>query len=106
MPLIIAALLCTTGLFLGMLVLVDLGRRIGVRRLTKDPEGAMVGVGAVEAAENWGTYVTVHVYTSRAIRIALAGGVKGIDHRQLIDEPTAKLLAEKGVWLSLQPFLR
>jgi imidazolonepropionase-like amidohydrolase len=60
---------------------------------------------AVEAAENWGTYVTVHAYTPRAIRQAIAAGVKCIDHGQLIDEPTAKLLADKGIWWSLQPLL-
>ena len=58
---------------------------------------------AVEAAENWGTYVTVHAYTPRAIRQAVAAGVKCIEHGQLIDEPTAKLLADKGIWWSLQP---
>jgi imidazolonepropionase-like amidohydrolase len=58
---------------------------------------------AVEAAENWGTYVTIHAYTPRAIRQAVAAGVKCIEHGQLIDEPTAKLLAEKGIWWSLQP---
>ena len=60
---------------------------------------------AVEAAENWGTYVTVHAYTPRAIRQAVAAGVKCIEHGQLIDEPTAQLLAEKGLWWSLQPLL-
>lgn len=60
---------------------------------------------AVEAVENWGTYVAVHVYTSRAIRVAVAAGVKCIDHGHLIDEPTAELLAQRGIWLSLQPFL-
>ena len=60
---------------------------------------------AVEAAENWGTYVTVHAYTPRAVRQAVEAGVKCIDHGQLLDEPTAKLLAEKGVWWSLQPFV-
>jgi len=58
---------------------------------------------AVEAAENWGTYVAVHAYTPRAIRQALAAGVKCIEHGQWIDEPTAKLLADKGIWWSLQP---
>jgi imidazolonepropionase-like amidohydrolase len=58
---------------------------------------------AVEAAENWGTYVTVHAYTPRAIRQAIAAGVKCIDHGHLIDEPTAKLMADKGIWWSLQP---
>jgi imidazolonepropionase-like amidohydrolase len=60
---------------------------------------------AVEAAENWGTYVTVHTYTPRAIRQAVAAGVKCIEHGQLIDEPTAKLLADRGIWWSLQPLL-
>jgi len=60
---------------------------------------------AVEAAENWGTYVTVHAYTPRAVRQALEAGVKCIDHGQLLDDPTAKHMAEKGVWWSLQPFL-
>ena len=60
---------------------------------------------AVEAADNWDTYVTVHAYTPPAIRQALAAGVKCIEHGQLIDEPTAKLLADKGIWWSLQPFL-
>ena len=58
---------------------------------------------AVEAAENWGTYVTVHAYTPRAIQQAVAAGVKCIEHGHLIDEPTAKLLADKGIWWSLQP---
>ena len=58
---------------------------------------------AVEAAEGWGTYVAVHAYTPAAIRQAVAAGVKCIEHGQLIDEPTAQLLADKGIWWSLQP---
>jgi hypothetical protein len=38
------------GLFFGMLALLETGRRLGVRRLTADPEGARQGVGAVEGA--------------------------------------------------------
>src|SRR3984893_799751 len=60
---------------------------------------------AVEAADNWGTYVTVHAYMPRAIRQAVAAGDKCIEHGHLIDEPTAKLLADNGIWWSLQPFL-
>jgi imidazolonepropionase-like amidohydrolase len=58
---------------------------------------------AVEAAENWGTYVTVHAFTPEAIQRAIAAGVKCIEHGFLMDEATAKLIASKGVWLSLQP---
>jgi imidazolonepropionase-like amidohydrolase len=60
---------------------------------------------AVEAAENWGTYVTVHAYTPRAVQQAIEAGVRCIDHGQLLDETTANLMAEKDVWWSLQPFL-
>jgi imidazolonepropionase-like amidohydrolase len=59
---------------------------------------------AVEAAENWGTYVTVHAYTPASIRRAIAAGVKCIEHGHLMDEPTAELIAERGIWLSTQPF--
>jgi imidazolonepropionase-like amidohydrolase len=59
---------------------------------------------AVEAAENWGTYVTVHAYTPVSIQRAIAAGVKCIDHGHLMDEPTARLIAERDIWLSMQPF--
>jgi len=58
---------------------------------------------AVEAAQNWGTYVTVHAFTPEAIRQAIAAGAKCIEHGFLMDEATAKLIADKGVWLSPQP---
>lgn len=58
---------------------------------------------AVEAAGNWGTYVTVHAYTSEAVNEAVAAGVKCIEHGMLMTEDSAKLLASKGIWLSLQP---
>jgi imidazolonepropionase-like amidohydrolase len=58
---------------------------------------------AVEAAQNWGTYVTVHAFTSEAIQQAIAAGVKCIEHGFLMDEATARLIAAKGIWLSTQP---
>ncbi|MBO9622811.1 MAG: amidohydrolase family protein [Sphingomonas sp.] len=58
---------------------------------------------AVEAANNWGTYVTVHAFTPEAIRQAIEAGVTCIEHGFLMDEDTAKLIAQKGIWLSLQP---
>jgi imidazolonepropionase-like amidohydrolase len=59
---------------------------------------------AVEAAENWGTYVTVHAYTPTSIQRAIAAGVKCIEHGHLMDEQSARLIAEKGIWLSTQAF--
>ena len=60
---------------------------------------------AVDAAENWGTYVMVHAYTPRSISQSIRAGVRCIEHGHLIDDATAQLIAEAGVWLSLQPFL-
>jgi imidazolonepropionase-like amidohydrolase len=60
---------------------------------------------AVEAAADRNTYVAVHAYPPVAIRRALAVGVQCIEHGHLMDEETAKLMADKGVWLSTQPFL-
>jgi len=60
---------------------------------------------ACDAAENWGTYVTIHAYTPRAIQSAVHAGVRCVEHAQLMDDETAKLLPDKGVWLCSQPFL-
>jgi hypothetical protein len=42
--------LITLALFAGMLLLLEVGRRVGVRRLANDPEGAQSGTGAVDGA--------------------------------------------------------
>src|SRR5688572_14142438 len=59
---------------------------------------------AVEAAENWGTYVAVHAYTPISVQRSIAAGVKCIEHAHLMDERTAELIADKGIWLSTQAF--
>ena len=61
---------------------------------------------AVEAAENWGTYVGTHAFTPAAIQRSVAAGVKVIEHGMLMDEASAKAMADKGVWLSMQPIPR
>jgi imidazolonepropionase-like amidohydrolase len=60
---------------------------------------------AVEAAENWGTYVCTHAYTPASIQRSITAGVRCIEHGHLMDDATARLMAEKGIWLSTQPFL-
>ena len=57
---------------------------------------------AVNAAEDWGTYVMAHVYNSDGIRRAIDNGVKCIEHGQLVDEATLLYMKEKGTWLSPQ----
>jgi imidazolonepropionase-like amidohydrolase len=60
---------------------------------------------AVEAAQDYGTYVATHVYNVAGIRRAVEAGVKSIEHGHLADEATVALLAEREVWLSMQPFV-
>jgi imidazolonepropionase-like amidohydrolase len=57
---------------------------------------------AVDAASDWNTYVTVHAYHPKSVRRAIEAGVKVIEHGNLLDEDTLKLMAEKGIWLSGQ----
>ncbi|KAJ5488843.1 hypothetical protein N7539_003733 [Penicillium diatomitis] len=54
----------------------------------------------VECAENAGTFVTAHAYTVKAIRHCIDNGVKGIEHGNFLDASTAKLMAEKNVYLT------
>lgn len=54
----------------------------------------------VTVASNAGTYVTSHAYTPQAIQQAIRQGVRGIEHGNLIDEETAKLMAERGAFLT------
>lgn len=57
---------------------------------------------AVEAAEDWNTYVTVHAYTDRAVQRAIEAGVRCVEHGQMLSEETLVLMRDRGVWLSLQ----
>ncbi|RNJ64196.1 MAG: amidohydrolase family protein [Porphyrobacter sp. IPPAS B-1204] len=57
---------------------------------------------AVDAASDWNTYVTVHAYHPKSVRRAIEAGVKVIEHGNLLDEDTLRLMAEKGIWLSGQ----
>jgi imidazolonepropionase-like amidohydrolase len=54
---------------------------------------------AVEEAHAFGRYVCAHAYTPEAITRAAKAGVRTIEHGNLIDEASAKLMAEKGMFL-------
>ena len=60
----------------------------------------------VEAASDWNTYVMTHVYTPKGIQRAIRAGVKCIEHGQLADEASVRMMRDEGVWWSLQPFLQ
>ena len=54
---------------------------------------------AVEEAHAFGRYVCAHAYTPEAITRAARAGVRTIEHGNLIDDASAKLMAEKGMFL-------
>ena len=57
---------------------------------------------AVQAASDWDTYVLAHAYTSDAIRRLVENGVRCIEHGLLLDEETARLVADNDVVISTQ----
>jgi imidazolonepropionase-like amidohydrolase len=59
----------------------------------------------VEAAADRNTYAAVHAYPPAAIHRAIDAGAQCIEHGHLMDEASAKLMADKGIWLSTQPFV-
>jgi imidazolonepropionase-like amidohydrolase len=54
---------------------------------------------ACQEARTAGSYVCAHAYTGDAIARAVNAGVRTIEHGNLLDEPTAKLMAERGAFL-------
>ena len=58
---------------------------------------------AVDAAEDWNTYVLVHAYTDESVMRALEGGVKSIDHgNMIINEETMVAIRDAGAILNPQ----
>ncbi len=75
------ALLFALGMFVGMLLLMELGRRIAMRRLARDPEGALAGTGAVDGA--------VFALLGLLVAFTFSGAATRFDsRRQLIVEET------------------
>ncbi|ASY70431.1 metal-dependent hydrolase family protein [Sinorhizobium fredii] len=60
---------------------------------------------AIDVARDWNTYATVHAYAPNTVQRAVAAGAACIEHAHLMDEETARIMADKEVWLSTQPFL-
>jgi imidazolonepropionase-like amidohydrolase len=54
---------------------------------------------AVQTADAVGTYVLAHAYTAQAAQLCIEAGVRSVEHGNLIDEQTAKLMAARGTFL-------
>ena len=59
----------------------------------------------VDVAKSWNTYVAVHVNTDAAIRQWLDAGALSVEHGFFMEDGTAKLMAERGAWWSMQPIM-
>lgn len=72
------------------------------------PKGALADIEFTEdeiraittVASNARTFVTAHAYTPNVIQQAVKCGVKGIEHGNFLDEPTAQLMASQNVYLT------
>jgi len=74
-------LFLTIALFAGMVVMLEIGRRIGVRRIAADPEGAKSGTGAIDGA--------VFALLGLLIAFTFSGATSRFDERRnLIIEET------------------
>ncbi|MCG6941708.1 MAG: DUF4239 domain-containing protein [Thiohalocapsa sp.] len=68
------AALMAVSLFVGMLILLEIGRRIGRRRLMRDPKGARAGTGVVDGA--------VFALVGLLIAFTFSGAASRFDHRR------------------------
>jgi hypothetical protein len=96
-------LVIALGLFVGMVVLLEVGRRIGIRRARRDPEGAREGVGAAEGA--------IFALLGLLIAFTFSGAVGRFDNRRnlIVEEANAigtAYLRVDMVAPDLQPALR
>jgi imidazolonepropionase-like amidohydrolase len=55
---------------------------------------------AVEVAEAYGSYVASHAYSKKSILRCLNNGVKSIEHGFMFDGDIAKVMAEKGAYMT------
>jgi hypothetical protein len=83
MSIILVVGLFAGGLFVGMLLSLEGGRRLGERRLGADPEGARTGLGAVEGA--------VFALMGLLIAFSFSGAASRFDERRhlVVDEANA-----------------
>ena len=87
-------LLCG-GLFLSLLLMMEAGRRMGVRRLATDPEGARAGIGAVEGA--------VFALLGLLIAFTFSGAASRFDDRRHLVAEEANAIGTAWLRIDLLP---
>jgi hypothetical protein len=89
------ALLITVALFVGMVLLLHVGRQIGLRRLAQDPEGGHSGTGAVEGA--------VFALLGLLIAFTFSGAISRFDERRNLIVEEANDIGTAYLRLDLLP---
>lgn len=56
----------------------------------------------VKEADKWGTYATIHAYSTESIMNAIEAGVKVIEHGLFASEDAMELMKEKDIFFSTQ----
>ncbi len=88
-------LFITMGLFFSMLLLLDIGRRVGGRRLANDPEGARTGTGTVDGA--------VFALLGLLIAFTFSGAASRFDARRALIVEEANNIGTAYLRLDLLP---
>lgn len=57
----------------------------------------------VECAKDYGSYVMAHLYTPACMERAIKAGVKSLEHGHWMEEETAKMIRDNGVFLMPGP---
>jgi hypothetical protein len=83
------------GLFVGMIVLLELGRRLGQRRQGKDEQGARAGLGAVEGA--------VFALMGLLVAFTFSGAATRFDNRRQLIVEEANAIGTAWLRLDLLP---
>ena len=81
----------------------DISRRVFVRALPLAGIALSSAARAQSASQSLTLFKKVRIFDGK-IQRAIAAGVKCIEHGHLMDEATASLIADKGIWLSTQAF--
>lgn len=91
----LTALSITFGLFFGMLLFLDIGRRIGLRRRAQDPEGAGTGTSAVDGA--------VFALLGLLIAFTFSGAASRFDARRVLIVEEANAIGTAYLRLDVAP---
>jgi hypothetical protein len=95
MHMVLVAALFALGLGTGMLLLLEAGRRLGLRRLAADTEGPRTGLGAIEGA--------VFGLMGLLIAFTFSGAAARYEARRALIVDEANAIGTAWLWLDLLP---